>query len=86
MSDGEIAPHGGRRGCSVVIYCEPKGGVLCMVNVDGAHRRVAHGDPALLLGAFLREVLEEFGRKEPSRYLVGGLSPLPSPSVATTGS
>ena len=69
MPDGEIALPGGARGRSVVLYCEPQGGVLCLVNIEGAHRRAAFDDAALLPDAFVREALEELDRTTPSEQL-----------------
>lgn len=69
MPDGEIALPGGARERSVVLYCEPQGGVLCLVNIEGAHRRAAFDDAALLPDAFVREALEELDRTTPSEQL-----------------
>lgn len=65
MPYGEIALHGGARGRSVILYCKPHGGVLCMVNLEGAHRRAAYADAALLPDAFVREALEDLDRTTP---------------------
>lgn len=65
MPDGEIALHGGARGRSVILYCRGDGGVLCLVNLEGAHRRAAYDNPAPLPDAFVREALEDLDRKGP---------------------
>lgn len=43
--------------------CEPTGGVLRVVNMDGAHRRIAHGDAVRVPGA---EAIED-GPEQPGR-------------------
>lgn len=65
MPDGEIALHGGGRGSSVILCCEPQGGVVCRVNLEGAHRRAAYDDAAHLPDAFVREALEQLDRTTP---------------------
>ena len=60
LHDGEVtidAP--GRNGRSVVLVCEPQGGVLCSVNLDGSHRRAVYDreSAATLPDGFVREAL-----------------------------
>ena len=58
--EGEIAvvaPGGPRR--SVMALCEPKGEVLCMVNLNGNHRRARYSDANGLPDGFFREALAD---------------------------
>ena len=58
--DGEVAivaPGGPHR--SVMVLCGANGGALCMVNMDGAHRRARYSTAACLPDGFLREALHE---------------------------
>ena len=58
MPDGEIAIDApNRRGSSVLVMCEPGGGVLCMVNNEGKHRRKRYLPTDHLPDAFLIEAL-----------------------------
>lgn len=60
MPDGEIAidvPGDGGR--SVILLCEPDGGALCLVNMNGRHRRARYSDTDLLPDGFVREALAE---------------------------
>ena len=58
MPDGEIAIHvPGGPGRSVILLCEPDGGALCLVNVDGKHRRARYADARGLPDGFVREAL-----------------------------
>ena len=61
--DGEVAvvaPGGPRR--SVMVLCEPNGGVLCMMNMDGEHRRARYSTANGLPDALLHEVFGELAR------------------------
>ena len=63
--DGEIAldaPGGGN--CSVVLLCGPDGGALCLVNMDGRHRRAHYSETGGLPDGFIREALEELARHD----------------------
>ena len=58
--EGEIAivaPSGLRR--SVMALCDPKGGVLCMVNLNGNHRRARYPNANGLPDGFFREALAD---------------------------
>lgn len=58
--DGEVAvvaPGGPRR--SVMVLCESNGGALCMVNMDGKHRRARYSTADILPDGFLRDALNE---------------------------
>ena len=59
---GEIAIDApGPQGRSVVVVCEPDGGAVCSVNLDGCHRRAVYdGCSARLLlpDAFVKQALE----------------------------
>ena len=58
--EGEIAivaPGGLRR--SVMALCEPKGDVLCMVNLNGNHRRARYSNASGLPDGFFREALAD---------------------------
>ena len=58
--EGEIAivaPGGLRR--SVMALCDPKGGVLCMVNLNGNHRRARYSNANGLPDGFFREALAD---------------------------
>ena len=64
MPDGEIAVHSpAGSGSSVLVLCEPDGGALCLVNMNGAHRRVRYSDADLLPDGFMREALAELQRR-----------------------
>ncbi len=58
--DGEVAVSApGGRGRSVLVLCESDGRVLCLVNLNGKHRRALY-DPesaAILPDGFVREAL-----------------------------
>lgn len=59
-SDGEIAIRAiVRRGSSVLVLCESGGETLCLVNVDGEHRRKRYSHVRELPDEFLREALVE---------------------------
>ena len=58
--EGEIAivaPGGPKR--SVMALCDPKGEVLCMVNLNGNHRRARYSDANGLPDGFFREALAD---------------------------
>lgn len=58
--DGEIAidaPSG--KGKSVVVFCDSEGGVLCMVNINGEHRRAQYSNANKLPDSFVRDALAE---------------------------
>lgn len=58
--DGAIvvdAPGGFGR--SFVVFCEPTGGALCMLNLDGEHRRAHYDATRTLPDGFVRESLAE---------------------------
>lgn len=60
MPDGEIAIDvRGGLGYGVLLLCESDGGVLCSVNMDGAHRRTRYSDAHTLPDGFVREALLE---------------------------
>ena len=60
MPDGEIAIDvPGGCGHSVILLCEPDGGALCLVNMNGRHRRARYSDTDLLPDGFVREALAE---------------------------
>ena len=63
--DGEIAvePSAGL-GASVLVLCEPDGGALCLVNINGAHRRARYSDMERLPDGFVREALAELKRTD----------------------
>lgn len=61
--DGEIAidaPAGPRR--SVILLCDSEGGALCMVNLNGQHRRARYSTTETLPDGFMHEALAELKR------------------------
>lgn len=63
--DGEVAidaPGGPRR--SVLLLCDSNGGVLCLVNANGKHRRARYSDTESLPDGFVREALTELGQQD----------------------
>ena len=61
--DGEVAidvPTG--RGSSVLLLCDSEGGVLCLANLQSAHRRRRYTSTSNLPDDFLREALMELER------------------------
>lgn len=63
--DGEVAIDApGGRGRSVVLLCDSDGGALCLVNMDGRHRRARYSDTGLLPDGFVREALDELARRD----------------------
>ncbi len=62
--DGEIAidaPSG--HGQSVILLCASDGSVLCLVNMNGDHRRARYSTVKTLPDGFLREALTELERQ-----------------------
>ena len=62
--DGEIAidaPDG--RGSSIILLCDSDGGALCLVNMNGSHRRRRYLAIDTIPDGFLREALLELERK-----------------------
>ena len=58
--DGEIAIDApGGSGRSVLLLCDSDGGVLCLVNMNGAHRRARYSDTRGLPDGFVHEALAE---------------------------
>lgn len=58
--DAEVAiyaPGGFKR--SVLVFCESEGGVLCMVNMKGEHRRARYDSARTLPDGFVLEALTE---------------------------
>ena len=63
--DGEIAIDVvSGHGCSVVTLCGSDGGALCLVNIDGQHRRARYTDSSRLPDGFVREALEELAHRD----------------------
>ncbi len=58
--DGEIAIDApGGHGRSVLLLCDSDSGALCLVNMNGVHRRARYSDADLLPDGFIREALAE---------------------------
>ena len=58
--DGEIAIDApGGYGRSVLLLCDSKGGALCLVNMNGQHRRARYSTAQTLPDGFVREALAE---------------------------
>lgn len=58
--DGEVAIVApGAPRCSVMILCDSNGGALCMVNMDGEHRRARYSTADALPDGFVRDALSE---------------------------
>lgn len=63
--DGEAAIDApGGRGRSVLLLCDSEGGALCLVNMDGKHRRARYSDTSLLPDGFVREALKELAQRD----------------------
>ena len=63
--DGEVtidAPGG--RGRSLLVLCDSGGGALCLVNMNGRHRRARYSDADLLPDGFVREALAELAQPD----------------------
>lgn len=62
--DGEIAIDApGGYGRSVILLCDSDGGALCLVNMNGKHRRARHSSIETLPDGFLREALTELDQE-----------------------
>lgn len=61
--DGIVIDISGGFGRSVGLYCESGGGALCMVNLDGEHRRARYDNTRTLPDGFIREALAELESK-----------------------
>lgn len=58
--DREIAIDApGGHGRSVILLCDSNGGALCLVNMNGKHRRARYSSTEMLPDGFLREALTE---------------------------
>ena len=58
--DGEVAVVApGNRRSSAMVLCRSDGGALCMVNMDGEHRRARCSSADKLPDGFLRDALVE---------------------------
>ena len=65
MPDGEIAVDvPGGPGRSVLVLCGSDGGALCLVNMNGAHRRARYSDVRGLPDEFVRDALAELERPD----------------------
>ena len=61
--DGEVAIDApGGRGRSVLLLCDSGGGALCLVNINGKHRRARYSDTNVLPDGFIREALDELAQ------------------------
>ena len=61
--DGEIAIDApGGHGRSVLVLCDSEGGALCLVNMNGDHRRARYSTTERLPDGFMREALAELER------------------------
>ena len=62
--DGEIAIDApGEHGRSVLLLCNPEGGALCLVNMNGDHRRARYVTTERLPDRFLRDALAELSNE-----------------------
>lgn len=58
--DREVAIDApGGHGRSVILLCDSNGGALCLVNMNGKHRRARYSSTEILPDGFLREALTE---------------------------
>ena len=63
--DGEIAIDApGGPGQSVLLLCNSDGGALCLVNMNGAHRRARYSDTHRLPDGFVNEALVELEQRD----------------------
>ena len=65
--DGEIAIDApGGHGRSVLLLCDSQGGALCLVNMNGKHRRARYSSTEMLPDGFVREALAELDHQDSS--------------------
>ena len=58
--DGEIAIDApGGPGRSILLLCDSDGGALCLVNMNGDHRRARYSTAGILPDGFVRDALAE---------------------------
>ena len=58
--DGEVAIDiFNGKGSSVILLCDSKGGILCLVNIEGNRRRAHYSQRDTLPDGFIREALTE---------------------------
>ena len=63
--DGEVAIDApGGQGRSVLLLCDSDGTALCLVNMNGRHRRARYSDANMLPDGFVREALDELARRD----------------------
>ena len=63
--DGEIAIDApGGPGRSVLLLCDSDGAALCLVNMNGAHRRTRYSDTRGLPDGFVRGALAELEQRD----------------------
>lgn len=63
--DGEIAIDApGGPGRSVLLLCDSDGAALCLVNMNGAHRRARYSDTRGLPDGFVRGALAELEQRD----------------------
>ena len=63
--DGEVAIDApGGQGRSVLLLCDSEGGALCLVNMNGKHRRASYADSNGLPDGFVREALAELKQQD----------------------
>lgn len=62
--DGEIALDAPGNAGSVILLLDPHGCALCLVNVNGNHRRARYSSTTTLPDGFVREALVELDRQE----------------------
>ena len=62
---GEVAIDGpGGRKQSVLVLCESDGGIMCLVNLDGGHRRARYPSATTFPDDFVREAPRELDRPD----------------------
>lgn len=62
--DGEVAIDApGGPGRSVLLLCASDGGALCLVNMNGEHRRARYSDSSRLPDGFICEALAELRQR-----------------------
>ena len=65
MPDGEIAVDASNGfGRSVLLLCDSDGGALCLVNMNGKHRRARYPDAGRLPDDFVRDALVDLARRD----------------------